>query len=136
MPIYEYKCPDCGYREMSYERGDVLHIRRPAQPVRGCLRCGQYDKPFKRVFGFSSPAMLHDHFNNTLGRGVSGMRDFREGLKIASDRATMETGIEHNYKPLEWGDHKAFGATAEGIHESNVIRSRKGLPILPEIKGG
>lgn len=124
MPLYEYKCPQCNTRVPSTERGDRL------QQI--CRGCG--NTPLHRVFGFTAPAMMQEHFNNTLGRNVHGMRDFTEGLKLASERATLETGIEHNYKPLEWGDHQAFGASNEGIHESNVLRSKKGLPLLPEIK--
>lgn len=124
MPLYEYRCPQCGTTVPSARRGDRL------QQI--CRGCG--NTPLHRVFGFSAPAMVQEHYNNTLGRNVSGMRDFKEGLKIASDQATAETGIEHNYKPLEWGDHKAFGATAEGIHESNVVRSKMKMPLLPEIK--
>jgi len=127
--IYTYRCPNCGHEEYSTERGDRLRPGR--QGV--CHGCGQSDKPFHRVFGFSYREPMQPHFNNAVGRYVSSESDFGDELKRASETASATTGIEHDYKPLEWGDKDAFGATNEGIHESNISRERQGAPLLPDI---
>ena len=122
--IYTYRCPNCGHEEMSTQRGDRLN--------RVCAGCGSRE-PLRRVFGFSYREPMQPHFNNAVGRYVSSESDFGDELKRASETASMTSGIEHDYKPLEWGDHQAFGATNEGIHESNISRERQGAPLLPDI---
>jgi hypothetical protein len=76
---------------------------------------------------------MQEHFNHSVMEPVSSMRGYTDILKRRSEEAFLHTGIEHDFKPLEWGDAQAFGATNEGIHESNVERSRIGAPLLPEI---
>lgn len=122
--IYEYKCTNCGARTHSTQRGDRLAAM--------CRSCG-HPGPLQRVWGFSHRPGMEEHLNSTTGLPVSSMRQFKDQLKAASDKATLETGIEHDYQPREWGDHAAFGATAEGIHESNLAREKQGMPLLPEI---
>lgn len=121
--IYTYRC-ECGAETYSTKQGDRLN-----QMCRSCARPG----PLKRVWGFAYKQPMQPHWNNTLGRGVSGMREFNDGLKRASDEATARTGIPHNYQPVEWGDKQALGVTGEGIAESNAIRSKRGEPLLPEL---
>lgn len=126
--MYEYKCPECGGRRKSHQRGNKLMFKQPCD-------CG-YEGFFKRVFGFALKPIMHEHFNHTVGKPISDMKQMRSELDRASDEATRQTGIEHRFRPVEYGDAAAVGATAEGIHEANVIRSRNGDPLLPEIKGG
>ena len=122
--LYTYRCGNCGAEVVSTQRGDRL--------ARVCAGCGSTE-PLRRVFGFALKPAMAPHFNNALGRYVTSDRDFGDGLKRASETASITTGIEHDYKPLEWGDHAAFGATNEGIHESNIERSKRGAPLLPDI---
>lgn len=126
MPSYEYKCPvaTCDYTTTSETRTNRLQ--------EACPRCNY--SPLHRVFGFAHKPAMQEHFNNTVGKPVSSMRQFNDELKRKSDEATKYTGMEHRYAPLEYGDAAAFGATNEGIHESNVERSRLGMPLLPEVK--
>ena len=123
--IYTYRCPDCGTETTSTQRGSRLR--------RVCTGCGS-TRPLKRVFGFSYKPAMQEHFNNAVGKPVSSMAQFTDELKRQSETASLTTGIEHNYKPLEWGDHEAFGVTNEGIEESNAVRAKQGDPLLPEIK--
>lgn len=123
--IYHYRCSICGEEAVSTRRGDRLH--------RVCAGCGSTE-PLRRVFGFSLKPAMAEHFNNAVGKPVSSMRQFSDELKRQSDQASMETGIEHRYVPIEPGDHETAGATNQGIHERNVARSKRGDPLLPEIK--
>lgn len=124
MPIYEYKCIAAGHRNYSHTRASKL----PDEPCRACYTAG-----LQRTWGFSFKPPMHSHLNPTTGQPVSDMRQFTDQLKAASEAAEIETGIPHNYKPMEWGDHAAAGATAEGIDESNKVREARGDPLLPEI---
>lgn len=126
MPIYSYRCPTCRTEVSSTQRGDRLS--------RVCRGCGSTE-PLKRVYGFSYQPGMQEHFNTTVGKPVSSMQKFADELARASDRASEQTGIEHNYKPVEWGDTQALGVTNEGIAESNAIRARRGEPLLPDIGG-
>jgi len=119
--IYEYRCPKCRALTTSTHRGDRLH-----EP---CGACGH--SPLHRKFSVAVKPMMHEHFNKAVGKPISSMRQFKDELKAASEKATEETGIPHNYVPVEYGDREAFGATGEGIYERNVRRSKVGLPPLP-----
>lgn len=124
MTMYEYKCPVCGTRAVSGDRSNRL--------ATFCLTCeGMVE--YRRVFSFSAPQVMHEHFNRTVGKPISDMKQFARELSKQSDLATERTGIEHRYVPVEAGDAAAVGATNEGIAESNRVRASRGEPLLPEI---
>lgn len=123
MPIYEYKCPDCDAREVTTTRGNRLD-----RICRGCANPG----PLRRVFGFSFPPMMHEHFNQSVGKPISSMRQYKDELKVKSEEATLRTGIEHRYVPKDM-DPASVDVTSEGIHESNLAREKQGEPLLPEV---
>lgn len=122
--IYTYRCPNCGAENYSTHNADGVR-----DPCRLCRHVG-----LRRIYGFNFKPAMQEHFNQTVGKPVSSMRKFTDELKRASDQASIETGMEHRYAPLEYGDHQAFGATNEGIEESNRKRAAAGHPLLPEIK--
>lgn len=124
MPLYTYRCPECRSTVTSTSRGNTLDVI--------CACCGA-QSTHRRVFGFNMKPMMHEHFNRTVGKPISDMRQFERELKKQSDLATETTGVEHRYVPVEAGDHAAVGATSEGIDESNRIRSMRGEPLLPVI---
>lgn len=143
MPLYQFRCPD--------HKGTVNDLMASASTVPMTLRsycdfCQDW-REFKRVFGFNHKPGIEEHFNHSVGKPISSMSQYRDELKRKSAEMAQESvfvtadgekvivpGIETNYTPLEWGDHQAFGATNAGIHESNVERSKRGMPLLPEIK--
>lgn len=143
MPLYQFRCPD--HKAVL----DDLMAAASAAPMvlkSYCDFCQDW-RDFKRVFGFNHKPGMEEHFNHSVGKPVSNMRQYRDELKRKSAEMAQESvyvtadgekvivpGIETNYTPLEWGDHQAFGATNQGIHESNVARSKAGMPLLPEIK--
>ena len=124
MPVYEYRCPRCGTRVTSLSRDNFL--------AQTCLGCG-YTEGLKRVFSFAFKPLMHEHFNHTVNQPISDMRQFRAALSEKSERATEETGIPHNFQPVEWGDRVKLGVTNEGIPESNVVRRAKGMRELPMV---
>lgn len=129
-PRWDYRCTECG----------ILTERdfNEATFVGECdsVECEFEVRLFKKVFSkpFVKP-MMHEHFNSAVGKPISDMGQFKEELKRASEAASIDTNMPHDFQPLEYGDHQAFKATGEGIYESNVTRSRNGDPLLPEIKG-
>jgi hypothetical protein len=128
MPQYEFKCRVCWLTITQQTRelpvGNHYHVRfpaptgmPPARPVHPYAAIPEYAEPcdFKRVFGFSVIQPMQEHYNPTTGSVVSNSRQFRDGLKIASERETARTGIEHNYVEVDPTDAKALGVTEEGL---------------------
>lgn len=136
--IYEYKCPTHpAVRVDSEQRGD----RHRAY----CDFCQDFIE-MHRVFSVAVKPAMQEHFNRTVNKPISSMRQFRDALNRANDEAAQPStyltadgekvtvpGIEQRMVPVEWGDKAAFGATGEGIDESNRQRSKLGMPLLPEI---
>lgn len=121
--IYEYKCRGCGARQ-------ELLQRHPHGFDTYCTVCSTTTH-WGRVYSLAIKPMMHEHFNHAVGRTISDMGQFRDALKVASEHAYDATGIEHRFVPNEGPE--SVGATGEGIYESNVQRSRRGEPLLPEI---
>lgn len=95
--IYEYRCPVCGHRMTV----DLEMADRDQFIGAGCTKSLACPGRLKRVFSFTSPPMLHEHFNQTTGQVVSSHRQFRDQLKRASDEATAKTGIVHSFVPAD-----------------------------------
>lgn len=111
MPIYEYRCPNCGN-----EQSVVSSIHDPV-PTVYCRKC---ITPMRRRYRPLLTKMPMDgHFNASLGRWVNNEREVKDGFKIASEEATMRTGIEHRYVPVDPRDTKALGVTQEGLEEQS-----------------
>ena len=123
MPLYEYKCPDCATRVPSFERGDRLD--------QACPSCGRV--PLKRVWSLGFQMPMHEHFNQSVGKPISSMRQYSDELKRKSDEATALTGIEHRYVPVDMNDRKTLGIDGRGIDESNRAREKAGEPLLPDV---
>lgn len=90
MPIYEWRC-DCG-EESSTSRSFTANTQDKV-----CPNCGE---PMNRRYG----AQFHrfeEHVSPATGQVVGSQRQFREQLKRASEEATRNTGIPHNFVPME-----------------------------------
>jgi hypothetical protein len=70
---------------------------------------------------------MREHWNPTVGRYVTNERDFNDGLKRASEDATLTTGTEHDFQPVDLRDMDACGATGEGLEHSKRVRRAQGL---------
>lgn len=118
MPIYEFKCPTCGARYHFMDR-DHLDDR--------CVNCNTH---LKRVFSFAIRPTMPDHFNNSTNTYVRNESHFRDELKRLSEEATEYTGIEHDYKPVDWRDKETIGVTEEGLDDTYDRAKEDGRPAL------
>lgn len=117
--IYGYRCRTCNLEVDSTERGNTLGA---------CPNCPTGE--LRRLFVVRTETMVHEHYNATLNRVVSGNRDFDEGLKRESERVSLYTGMEHRFERVDPSDRAALGVTEQGIDDSNRIRSKQGLPTF------
>lgn len=125
MPLYEYRCPECGGGARSQTRGDTL-----PSPCPHCASPG----PLKRRWSLGFQMPMHEHFNSSVGKPISSMRQYTDELKRKSEIASITTGIEHRFVPVDPSDTAALGVTGDGIDESNRVREKLGMDLLPEIK--
>lgn len=125
MPTYDYECDACGAGQSHiFSIADYEHIK----DVPFACPC---DKGWaRRKFSFSFRMPFSDGYAPTLGRHVTGDRDLREGMRIASAQATERTGIEHNFQPIDVRDHKTLGVTEEGLAADNKLRHDRGEPVI------
>jgi hypothetical protein len=65
---------------------------------RPCPKCGGR---LKRIWGFRQTPMMHSHWNASVGKTISSMKQFKDELARASDAQTEKTGIEHRYVPVD-----------------------------------
>lgn len=61
---------------------------------------------------------MGDHFNTTLGRPVSSQRDFNDGLREASAKASERAQREVSYSPVDLRDKAALGVNDEGLDKT------------------
>lgn len=117
MPIYEFKCKNCG-------QGYQASVRTLAYPEKTCTCGGE----IKRVFSFSIRRSMPEHFNTSTGTYVSNERALKDDFKRLSDAATERTGIPHNYVPIDPQDKETLGVTDEGLdstYDGMVKRGEK-----------
>ena len=121
MPTYVFRCEACAnvvqhywtFEEHDTHRGSAL-----------CEVCGGESRQL-----ISSPSFhrgMSEHWNTALGNYVSNERQFKDGLKIASENATMLTGVEHNYQPVDLKDTKRLGVTEEGLDATRAAQVKAG----------
>lgn len=118
MPVYEYKC-EAGHRHawnISMEDRDAFIGLPCLASVGEMFRC---EFPLKRVFSFSTPRIIHAHFNPTVGKEVSSMRGFKDDLKRASEDAERRTGVPHDFQPVDLGEVGKETVTEEGMRETH-----------------
>lgn len=100
MPAYEYRCRACGMAETwdapVSDRDHLLGL--------GCVHCGT--GRLKRVYSFAPAPVMHEHFNDTVGKPISSMRQFRDEVARMNERNTLRTGIPHNAEPCHPMDIK------------------------------
>jgi hypothetical protein len=76
---------------------------------------------------------MADHFNQTTGTMIGSNRQFREELKEMSEVATLKTGIEHNYEPIdpEIARQAVEKSDAVGLEETNRARVARNMGEKP-----
>lgn len=126
MAAFQYKCKSCGLEGLLY--GDIG--QDPPRPESVCPDCGAND--WGRVYSLSVHRPMADHWNNTTGQVVGSMREFKEQLKRKSEEATLKSGIEHNYEPIDYSDfaHVIEASDAQGLDDTNRARAREGKRLI------
>lgn len=118
MTYYSYECDGCEEtEEIDFPFGEAPSAFRHAF-------CGGL---MRHVLCFVFHKPMREHYNPTLGRRVRGQRDFRDGLKRASEAATLRTGTLHDYQPVDLNDEAALGVTEDGREENAKMRRDTGL---------
>ena len=120
MPLYAYRCRECGATRDSLRRDDV----------RVCPCGGVSRRDFSSVH--LAPQSFRPHFNIALGQYVRTDQEFRDGLKRASEHESQVTGCEHSYEPLYPSDTGKDGNRI-GVTDINLdaeYRKRRDDPSL------
>lgn len=123
MPTYEYRC-GCRTKHLTVDPDDPTKALYDSKQ----MTCSSCAEPFRRRFGFSTPAMMHEHYNASLGRVVSSRREMREAAKVASAEATERTGILHDFQPVDLRDPSVAPDSDDGLqsqHDRAVVEGRK-----------
>lgn len=115
MRIYGYRCSECGTELDDTERADRIQ--------RHCAQCGT-ETTHKRVFSVSVWRPMMQHMNATTGKPVSSMRQFNDQLKAMSDEATLRTGIDHKYEPVDPELPKRVVEQSQGVGLESTNRAR------------
>lgn len=132
MPTYEYKCTQCGNR-ISYVWDIATYEEmRKRSPLCSCQIPGGH--PMVRVFSFNIKPVMQEHLNRTTGQLVSSERQFKDQLKRQSEEATIRTGIEHNFVPVDASDKATLGVTNAGLDATYNRRKELGMQIPDVIK--
>ena len=115
--IYEYRCPSCGYAQLSKERGDTMS-----------LLCGWCDQivVMKRVWSVSLPRPLHAYYDENLKSEVFSNSDYAKKLHRAGQEYTERTGIETNYQPISYEEAKR-STTDEGMRATHDHQVKLGM---------
>lgn len=95
MTLYEYRCTHCSTAYSDFERANRIE--------RYCNKC-EGTTTWQRVWAVSIHRPMQEHFNHSVGKPISDPRQHADELKRASEAATLATGIEHNYVPIDYAD--------------------------------
>ena len=103
MPTHDYRCPAGHTARDVYQR-----LADPVQATR-TMRCPDPDCNLFAVKVIAMPGVKRsfaEHMNTATGKYTQTAAEHRENLKRASEKATLRTGIEHNYVPMDHADLK------------------------------
>lgn len=108
MPLFDYRCPQ------GHLTTDQFH---PITESVSAIPCPQCTELARKVLSF--PAIrkgLQPHFNHSVGRYVQSDADLRAAFSEKSDAMSRQTGIDHNYVPLDHQEaREVCGVTDEGL---------------------
>jgi len=106
MPVYEFRCPNCGAavtRHWSIHDDTDRDLYNSGAVA--CTECSHGH--LRRRFTFAPAPVMHEHWNHSVGKPVSSMRQFKDDLARASERQSEVTGMEHRYVPVDMSEVKA-----------------------------
>jgi len=120
MASYQYVCVGCSAHEEISNGAVSLADFEPPREMQ-CTSCGS---EMKRKYSLSIHRPMHDHYNNTTGTVIGSDRQFREELKRQSEAATIKTGIEHNFEPIDRAELKKNVVASDGAGLESTNRER------------
>ena len=106
MPTYLYRCRGCGVHGEKWQR-------HTEEPLVDCPDC--QSPSLRRVYSFAMAAVMHEHFDHTVGKVISDPRQFTEELNRAAEKESERTGRKVNYVPVDLGDRESLRVTEEGM---------------------
>lgn len=118
--IYGYKCPVCKQTFIAKERTDRLS--------RLCTECGH--SPLHRDFsGIAVERPMQEHWNATVNKPISSMRQFDAELRRKSDEMSHYTQVDQRLERLD-PDAAMKGVTDSGLESTNDDRIRRGVKSI------
>ena len=116
---YSYFCAQCGAEDI-----DEICLPIGHTAPFPCRLCGGQ---MQRGVCFAIRRSMPEHFNVSTGQYVSNERSFADQLKIKSEEASLRTGMDHSFVPVDITDMKALGVTDEGLEHTHRIHHDQGL---------
>lgn len=106
MPYYTYECPEHDCFDVQFPFGEAPETVKCSVEEeyatgndKELLPCGL---DAKRIFsGVNMAQVMQSHYNESTGTVVSSKRQHSDDLKRRSEEATLRTGIEHNFVPMD-----------------------------------
>lgn len=124
MPNYTYRCPECDSEFMVYHS-----FADSDEPVY-CPDCSDAYESLIRCMKVLGVNIIHTqfgaHYSPTVGQYVSSDRELRDAMKHASEEATLRTGLDHNFVPVDSRDTETLGVTEEGLDATMAAQVRDG----------
>lgn len=124
MPVYEYKCTE-GHRYHLFTEMDDSDSREFYEGMDCWLAADTAGEatdpedmcwePLKRVYSFAAAPVMHEHFNHSVGKVISDMRQFKSQLARKSEEDSERRGMKIDYQPVDLTDRQSLGVTDEGI---------------------
>lgn len=109
MPTYEYRC----------ERGHKVDLFFPLSewphPPVVCEQCSDRLTPMRRAVSSKplAPAVMHEHWNTSVGKPISSQRQFDDELKRAAEDQYHSTGLESEFVSVDPTDAETLGAETD-----------------------
>jgi len=125
MASYQYVCEN-GHTAQVHNGAIPLKDFNPPASLPVCSAgCGS---EMKRKYSLAIHRPMADHYNNTTNTMIGSNRQFREELKRQSEVATLKTGIEHNFEPIDRAELKKTVVASDGVglESTNRVRVAKG----------
>lgn len=98
MPIYSFRCTQCGHRQDS-----TSPERFPCPQCSALIGRDYSDVQFRSPNGSFQP-----HFNWAVGTYVRNEAEYRDELKRCAERNSIATGTDHVYEPRMMSEVKPF----------------------------
>lgn len=124
--IYEFKCSKHG-------KSELVESPHPEQSIWATCPTTGEPELFTRYYGsVQTQRPMPRHFNQSVGKEIGSMRQFRDELKRKGDAEYARTGIETDYQPLdpEIARKQVERSEAQGLDATNRKRTEQGQKTI------